>query len=77
MFFKLFAVKFLVKDRKTGEMTAEADVYARDEVHARWLIERYYPLPATVDIQSLKDRGIIEKARYPGVIVGKVTLGRW
>lgn len=77
MFFKLFAVKFLVKDRKVGEMTVEADVYARDEAHARWLLEIHYPLPATVDVQSLEDRGIIKKARYPGVVVGKAGLGRW
>lgn len=70
---KLFVAKLLAENGLSCDCcvkisSVEADVYARDEAHARELIKKFDPY-ATVQIQSLEDKGAVEQVRNPGVIV--------
>ena len=67
-FAKLLAENGLNCDCCVKTSSVEADVYARDEAHARELIKKFDPF-AAVQIQSLEDRGNVEQVRNPGVIV--------
>ncbi len=45
-----------------------ADIYARDEAHARDLIKQHDRL-ATTKIETLEDKGAVAQASTPGVII--------